>query len=126
MGYCYCCYYLDDDTSNDLTDSDECDDDSSDEELFNPVAFLCDNRVKPDVRTPEKAATPITGSPFTPVSPYVPQTKQGGVRLKYSLDQLLLEKPKQVEKEKVLAKLQLAMQEAIETGIFGFHVMSYI
>jgi hypothetical protein len=109
--------YLEDDTEDEI-DSDK--DSSTDEELFNPVAFLSDNRLKPDVRTPEKATTPITGSLFTPISPYIPQTKDVGVPLKYSLDQLLLEKPKQVQKDKTLARLKLAMEQAIETGTISY------
>ena len=113
-------YFLEDEASksDNLSESDKCDDDedTSDEELFNPVAFLSDNRVKSEIRTPEKVISPITGSPLTPISPYVAQPKNEGARLKYSLDKLLLEKPKQVEKDKALAKLQLAMQQAIEAG----------
>ena len=35
---------------------------SSDDELFNPVGFLSDNRTNPDVKTPEKSLTPIGGN----------------------------------------------------------------
>ena len=115
-------FFLDNGTSTeDQSDSDKCDeDDSSDEELFNPVAFLCDNRIKPNIRTPEKAMTPVTGSPLTPISPFVTRGKDVRVLPKYSLDKLLLEKPKQVEKDKALARLQLAMHQAIVIGMCLF------
>ncbi|XP_028416713.1 uncharacterized protein LOC114540913 [Dendronephthya gigantea] len=88
---------------------------SSDDELFNPVGFLSDNRVIPDVRTPEKSVTPIAGSPLTPISPFVARAKETGP-VKYSLERLLSEKPKDIKKDKELQRLQLAIQQAIKIG----------
>ena len=104
--------------NGDQADGDGHDNESSDEELFNPVTFLSDNRVNPNIKTPEKGTTPVTGSPLAPVIPYVAQTNKLAGRLKYSLETLLSETPvKLVGEDEALVKLQLSMKQTIEDSM---------
>ena len=104
--------------NEDSLDPDESGNESSDEELFNPVTFLSETRIKPDIRTPDKGTTPITGSPLAPVSPYIAQARELTARLQYSLDTLLSEKPdKAIVKDEALVKLQLSLKQSIEDGM---------
>ena len=104
---------------DDCNNMDEEDEDESDDELLSPPAFLQqDYRVQSEVKTPEKCETLLACSPLTPISPFLPQ-KKDAVQCRYSLARLVLEKPKQVKKDKEMDRLQSAIHEQIEKGRSG-------
>ena len=94
---------------------------SSDEELLMPPRFLSFNKLKPDVKTPEKETGPEHSSPITSLT--TRETKEEAIKFKYKLsfNKLIAVNIKQKEEDAEVAKMEAALKCSVQTkGVAQF------